>query len=215
MAWTDLDEREAAPVLVVPVGSCEQHGPHLPLHTDTVIAGALARNLVERRDDCVLAPALTITASGEHTGFAGTLSIGTDVMAALVVELGRSADWAAGVVFVNGHGGNVIAMDRAARVLAVESRRAVIWWPVVPGGDLHAGRTETSLMLALAPELVWLDRAVAGPTPPAAELFERGVAPLSESGVLGDPAGASAEEGRRLLAELTDQLVEAVARWAS
>ena len=77
MAWTDV----GSPILVVPVGSCEQHGPHLPLHTDTVIATALARALAERRDDCVVAPALTITASGEHQGFAGTLSIGSAAMA--------------------------------------------------------------------------------------------------------------------------------------
>lgn len=210
----DLDGLDPAPLLVVPVGSCEQHGPHLPLHTDTVIAEALARRLVERRDDCVLAPPLTITASAEHAGFAGTLSIGTEVMAATVVELVRSAGWASGVVFVNGHGGNVLAMDRAARTLADQSPATLVWWPSVPDGDLHAGRTETSLMLALAPELVRPERAVAGPTPTLAELVEHGVAALSGSGVLGDPSGATAEEGRRLMAKLADQLVDAVVAWA-
>lgn len=213
MTTADIDGCDPAPLLVVPVGSCEQHGPHLPLHTDTVIAEALARRLVERRGDCVLAPPITITASAEHAGFAGTLSIGTEVMAATVVELVRSASWASGVVFVNGHGGNVLAMDRAARALADQSPAALVWWPSVPDGDLHAGRTETSLMLALAPELVRAERAVAGPTPTLAELVEHGVAALSASGVLGDPAGATAEEGRRLLATLADQLVDAVTTW--
>ena len=112
MTWTDLVE----PIVVVPVGSCEQHGPHLPLHTDTLIATELARDLVARRDDAVVAPPITISASGEHQGFPGTLSIGSDVMADVVIEVARSADWAAGVVFVNGHGGNVAAMQRAAAV---------------------------------------------------------------------------------------------------
>lgn len=210
----DVDGFDTRPLLVVPVGSCEQHGPHLPLHTDTVIAEALARRLVEVRRDCVLAPAVTISASAEHVGFPGTLSIGTEAMASAVVELVRSAWWASGVVFVNGHGGNVLAMDRAARVLADHSPATLVWWPSVPGGDLHAGRTETSLMLALAPDLVRLDRAVAGPTPTVAELVRHGVAALSESGVLGDPTGATAEEGQRLLDALAGQLVEAVAAWA-
>jgi creatinine amidohydrolase len=209
MTWTDV----RSPILVVPVGSCEQHGPHLPLHTDTVVASALARALAERRGDCVVAPALTITASGEHQGFAGTLSIGNAAMADLVIELVRSADWSQGVVFVNGHGGNSTAMTLAGDTLTQESRRPLVWWPSMPGGDPHAGHVETSLMLALAPEEVRLDRAVAGPVPAIAELVRAGVQPLSPSGVLGDPTRASVEEGRRLFDELAAQLVGAVARW--
>jgi creatinine amidohydrolase len=210
MAWTDVGSL----VLVVPVGSCEQHGPHLPLHTDTVVATALARELAARRADCAVAPALAITASGEHQGFAGTLSIGNTVMADVLVELVRSADWARGVVFVNGHGGNVTAMASAAGILAGEGRRVLVWWPSVPGGDPHAGHVETSLMLALAPDEVRRERAVAGPVPAAAELVQSGVQPLSASGVLGDPTAASADEGRRLFDELAAQLAAAVARWA-
>ena len=209
LAWTDV----GSPILVVPVGSCEQHGPHLPLHTDTVIATALARELAARRGDCVVAPALTITASGEHQGFAGTLSIGNAAMAEVLTELVRSADWSQGVVFVNGHGGNATAMARAADTLARESRRLLVWWPSVPGGDPHAGHVETSLMLALAPDAVHRDRAVAGPVPAMAELVRSGVQPLSASGVLGDPTTASADEGRRLFAELAAQLAGAVASW--
>jgi creatinine amidohydrolase len=210
MAWPDV----GAPILVVPVGSCEQHGPHLPLHTDTLVAVALADRLAERRSDCVVAPALTITASGEHHGFSGTLSIGTDAMVDVLVELVRSADWAAGVVFVNGHGGNVAAMNRAMTVFQAEQRSVFVWWPNVPGGDLHAGHVETSLMLALAPEQVRLEHAMAGPVPAMAELVRSGVRAVSETGVLGDPTTASEEDGARLFAELSDQLAEAVAGWA-
>lgn len=213
--WTEIDRASAAKIVVVPVGSCEQHGPHLPLDTDTTIAVALGRELVASRSDCVLAPALTVTASGEHQGFPGTLSIGTDVMASVIVELARSADWSAGVVFVNGHGGNAVAMRRAASVFDAERRKVLIWWPHVVGGDPHAGHTETSLMLALAPERVRLDVAQAGPVPTADELVRHGVRPLSPTGVLGDPAGADAASGHDTFRRLVDQLTRAVDDWLS
>ncbi len=209
MAWTDLDQ----PLVVVPVGSCEQHGPHLPLETDTLVASALAEELVARRDDCVLAPPLTITASGEHQGFPGTLSIGNDAMCAVIVELVRSADWATGVVFVNGHGGNATAMRDATAVLQHEERPVLVWWPRVPEGDPHAGHTETSLMLALAPELVQLDQAVSGPTPATDDLVRHGVRAISASGVLGDPTTASVGDGWRIFDQLAGQLLDAVDRW--
>ena len=215
--WTAIG-RIDSPIVVVPVGSCEQHGPHLPLDTDTVIAAALAGELVSRRSDCVLAPPLAVTASGEHHGFPGTLSIGTEIMAGVVIELARSADWARGVVFVNGHGGNATAMQRAAEVFEHDGRDALIWWPRVDGGDPHAGHTETSLMLALAPAAVRLDRAESGPVPAMSELITHGVRALSPNGVLGDPAGASAELGRVLFGRLADRLAddvdESAGRWA-
>lgn len=207
MTWTEIDR----PILLVPVGSCEQHGPHLPIHTDTVIAQAFADDLTTRRGDCLVTPPITVSASGEHAGFPGTLSIGTVVMTDVVVELVRSADWAVGVVFVNGHGGNAAAMQRAASVLRDDGRDALMWWPNAPGGDLHAGRTETSLMLAIAPAEVRLGRAVAGPVPAFDDLVRHGVQPLSDTGVLGDPTAASAADGEQLFRRLADQLAAAVA----
>jgi mycofactocin precursor peptide peptidase len=211
MTWDEIDR----PIVVVPVGSCEQHGPHLPLDTDTVIATALARSLAGRRADCVVAPPITVTASGEHRGFPGTLSVGTEIMAGLIVELARSADWAAGVVFVNGHGGNVTAMQRASEVFDVERRRVLVWWPRIPGGDPHAGHTETSIMLALAPDAVRLAAAQPGPVPTLDALVREGVRSLSPSGVLGDPTRADGETGRRILDELADQLTAAVDAWTA
>jgi mycofactocin system creatininase family protein len=178
-----------------------------------VIAEALAAALADRRADCTVAPALAITASGEHQGFPGTLSIGKTAMTSVVVELVRSADWSGGVVLVNGHGGNAAAVERAVAVLHGEQRRVLAWWPKVPGSDLHAGRIETSLMLALAPEHVQSERATAGPVPAISELVQRGVLALSPSGVLGDPAGSTAGEGRQLFDALVEQLVEAVDEW--
>lgn len=210
MTWMELDD----PIAVVPVGSCEQHGPHLPLHTDTVIATELAHDLATRRGDCVVTPAITISASGEHAGFPGTLSVGTDVMADVIVEIARSADWAHGTVFVNGHGGNIGAMERAAEVFARERREVLIWWPRLPGGDPHAGHTETSLMLALAPDEVRFDRRVAGPIPAMVDLVRHGVQSVSETGVLGDPTQATSAHGVELFRRLADHLAGAVDDWA-
>jgi creatinine amidohydrolase len=213
--WPEL--AAVRPVLAVPLGSCEQHGPHLPLDTDTTIAVALASELARRRDDVAVAPPLAYGASGEHAGFPGTLSIGLAALEVVLVELVRSADAFAGVVLVNGHGGNARAVEHAMATSRREGRRVLSWWPSVEGGDAHAGRVETSVMLALDPEAVHPDRAEPGRTEPLAELLPalqaEGVRPVSPSGVLGDPTGATAAEGRRLLDELAGALVAAVDAW--
>ncbi len=217
--WTDHWRPVRRPLLAVPVGACEQHGPHLPLDTDLRIATALAHSLADKYDDgeVLVAPPLTITASGEHASFPGTLSIGATVFEQVVVELVRSADWSAGVVLVNGHGGNRVPVERAVRLLEGEQRRVLSWWPRVEGGDAHAGETETSMMLALAPDLVHMDRAAAGNTAPLAELLDAmragGVRAVSENGVLGDPRRATATHGRNLLTRLSIDLVAAVDEW--
>lgn len=206
------------PTLIVPIGSCEQHGAHLPLDTDTKIAVALSERLALHPafDDIVVAPQIGITASGEHAGFDGTLSIGLKVLELMLVELCRSADWAAGVVLVNGHGGNVVAVRRAEATLRDEGRNVLSWWPRL-SGDAHAGRSETSLMLAIAPDSVRMDRACVGRTEPIGQLIDalrsQGMLAVSPSGVLGDPLGATAEEGQRLLDLLVDDLVRSVTSW--
>jgi mycofactocin precursor peptide peptidase len=207
----------AGALLAVPVGACEQHGPHLPLSTDTDVAAALCARLAAQRPEVVVAPPVGYGASGEHEGFPGTLSIGTEALAALLVELGRSATLTfRRVLLVSAHGGNAGAVSRAVRRLRAESRDVVAWAPAWDG-DAHAGRTETSLQLALAPGRVRLERAEAGDTRPLAgllpELRASSVRAVSPNGVLGDPAGASAAEGEALLAELTSSLASAVDGW--
>jgi creatinine amidohydrolase len=198
-------------VLVVPLGSTEQHGPHLPLTTDTDIAVAIAREASARRPRLVVAPPVAYGSSGEHDGFAGTLSIGQEATELVLVELGRSATAQFDrVIVVSAHGGNAAPLARAVARLADEGRAVEAWWPKW-GGDLHAGRTETSLMLAIAPERVDLDRAEVGDTRSLATLLpvleEQGVRSVSPNGVLGDPSGADAAEGRRLLDRAVDDLV--------
>lgn len=201
-------------IVAVPLGSCEQHGAHLPLGTDTIVATVLADRLAARRPGVVVAPPIGISASGEHAGFPGTLSIGTDTTSAVIVELARSASWAAGIVIVNGHGGNAEAVAQAVGTIRQEGRNVLAWWPHVPGGDAHAGRTETSLLLAIEPALVDVRRATPGvlrPLPEIAPVLRRlGVRVVSPTGVLGDPRDATLEEGRDLLDTLTGDLVAAV-----
>jgi creatinine amidohydrolase len=209
------------PIIAVPIGSCEQHGPHLPLDTDTRIAIALAEGLASSFEpgDVLIGPAVTASSSGEHAGFPGTLSIGADVVEHLIVELVRSADWSGGVVLVNGHGGNALPVQRAASKLLGEGRRVLAWWPHIRNGDAHAGESETSMMLALAPTLVRMARAESGRPEPIADLMDelraKGVRAVSPNGVLGDPRRATANHGKALITRLTIDLVAAVDEWRS
>ncbi|TDC82474.1 mycofactocin biosynthesis peptidyl-dipeptidase MftE [Actinomadura sp. 7K507] len=212
MAGAAWPEVEAAPLVLVPIGSTEQHGPHLPLSTDTVIAQAVAERAAdalraETSGQVFVAPAIPYGASGEHAGFPGTVSIGHEALHAVVVETVRSlALWAGRAVLVNGHGGNVPTLDAAVGRLRREGHDAAWVGCDVPGGDAHAGLTETSVMLHLAPGLVRPFGAVTGDTRPLAailpDLVARGVGAVSPSGVLGDPSGASAERGREIVEAL-------------
>jgi creatinine amidohydrolase len=208
-------------LLLVPVGATEQHGPHLPLDTDTRIAVALARSAAEAIPIALCAPALAYGSSGEHAGFPGTLSIGAEALEMVLVELVRSSDRFRGVVLVNGHGGNVPVLSRVSRRCEAEGRAVLVWSPSPDSlhrvADAHAGWFETSLMLHLAPSDVDIDAAEAGNTAPLPAIFDQllrdGVRSVSPNGVLGDPSGASAHEGRVMFEGLTAALVQAVTVW--
>jgi mycofactocin system creatininase family protein len=213
MVWPRVADIAGPSLLAVPLGSTEQHGPHLPLGTDTDVAVALAERLATLWDDVVVAPALPYGSSGEHAAFAGTLSIGAAALEHVLVELLRGADAFAGVVLISGHGGNAAAVASAVATAQAEGRRVLAWSPRVPGGDAHAGRTETSLMLTIRPAAVTLTEAAPGDTRPLTELLpalrQHGVGAVSLNGVLGDPTGA------RLLDALAADLAAAVAAWVS
>ena len=185
-----------AGLVLVPVGSIEQHGPHLPLDTDTTIAVAVADRVASELPGSWVAPAVSYGSSGEHQSFSGTASVGTEALTHQLVELVRSLrTWASRVVIVNAHGGNVTALKASDELE---------WVPCATEDvDLHAGYTETSLMLHLRPESVRLDRAEVGNTQPLSQILPvmmtGGIAAVSPNGVLGDPTGASADEGERVL----------------
>ena len=202
-------------LLLVPVGSMEQHGPHLPLGTDTMIAAAVAREAARQLgastgpsgSRVLVAPPLGYGASGEHEGFPGTVSIGHEALCLLLVEFARSAClWARSVVFVNGHGGNTPTVARAVAQLRAEGRPVAWTSCATPDADAHAGHTETSILRHLAPWSVRVDLMAPGATEPVADLMPAlttdGVRAVSPNGVLGDPTTSSAEDGKRLFADL-------------
>jgi mycofactocin precursor peptide peptidase len=198
-------ETAGAGLVLVPLGSVEQHGPHLPLDTDTTIAVAVAQGAAAELSGAWVAPAISYGSSGEHQSFPGTTSVGTEALTHQLVELVRSLrTWAARVVIVNAHGGNVAALHASDELDWVPCATEEV--------DLHAGFTETSLMLHLRPESVRRDRAEAGNTQSLREILPAmmagGVAAVSPNGVLGDPAGASAAEGERVLKAMVADVLE-------
>lgn len=214
LTWPEAAARTGT-VLVVPLGSTEQHGPHLPLSTDTDIARHLAEQLAARRPEVLVAPDLPYGASGEHAGFAGTLSIGAAALELVLVELVRSADLTASrVLLLNGHGGNADPVRRAVSLLRAEGRDVRAWSPSWRG-DAHAGRTETSIQLALGARV--LDERPRGATTTLRELLpalrREGVRTISPNGVLGDARGADADEGAALLSAALVELLAFVEQW--
>lgn len=227
----DLDRRPdgSREVGLVPVGAVEQHGPHLPTGTDTLIAEAVCERAGLRTGAPVL-PSIPVGCSyGHGTVLPGTLSLSPELLAAVVRSY---ADWAAHsglrrLLFVNAHLGNAAALGVATDTLRLyrpDLRIGVVsWFDISPevfaectadGDDIHANRAETSLMLAVAPHLVHLDRAADGDDEDrTGDLVFRYTAPaLSRNGVTGRPSQATAELGRRLLGLIVDALAEKVSR---
>ena len=214
---TSAQVRGESLTLVIPLGSTEQHGPHLPLDTDTRIASAVADG-VSHRLGHLLAPPIHYGASGEHQGFPGTISLGTTALIAVLTEYGRSAcEWARRLVFVNGHGGNIEALRAAVGLLRSEGRDVTWCGCSVVGGDAHAGHTETSVLLHLSPADVRTGDVAPGADEPLAALMPRmrlgGVAAVSDSGVLGDPTTATADAGERLFAQMLADCLSRITRW--
>lgn len=217
LTWVEVADSGEV-ILAVPIGSTEQHGPHLPLSTDTDVAVALAEALARRRADVLVCPAVAYGSSGEHAGFAGTLSIGPEATELLLVELGRSATATTRrLLFISAHGGNAEPVTRAADRLRAEGVDLLVFSPRWRG-DAHAGRTETSIQLALGVERVRVDAMAGGNTTALPALLpalrSSGVRAVSPNGVLGDPTGAAADEGRQLLDAAVDDLSVRVADWA-
>jgi len=206
-----------APIVLLALGSWEQHGAHLPFDTDTVIiesvVDAAIRSVDPENTQFSVVPTIGVTASDEHNGFAGTLSIGTNALSDAVVSIARSASWARGICIVNGHGGNSDALKLVHSALDYENIRHSIWsLPYYEGADMHAGHTETSLMLHLAPGTVRMDLAEVGAVGDSEMLIERmragGIKEVSSNGVVGDPTNANAAHGATMLSFYADHLTK-------
>jgi creatinine amidohydrolase len=214
---------------LVPVGAVEQHGPHLPTGTDTIIASAVCDAASDRCGAPVL-PAIPLGASyGHGTVLPGTVSLTPELLASVVRQY---ADWAGAsgltrLLFVNAHFGNSAALAIATdhlRLYRPDLRVGVVEWysldpivaaeMVVDGADLHANRGETALMLAIAPELVQRDEMATADDPDRTDgLVFRYTAPsLSTNGVTGRPSEATEELGRLLLTRTADALAGCVER---
>lgn len=211
-----------SPILVLPLGAWEQHGPHLPLDTDTIIVNRVVADALNDLDlEFLLAPTLAITASDEHHGFPGTLSSGTQALKDTVVSICRSASWARGVCIVNGHGGNTDAIAAISSALEYEKITHSIWsLPSYVGGDMHAGHTETSLMMHIAPEAVRVSAIESGTKhdPGIVDAMrEHGVQAIANNGIIGDATTATAAHGAAVLKlyvnSLRDHLLTTHQNW--
>jgi len=227
LAWPELGARfEARPtdVGLLPVGATEQHGPHLPAGTDTILATAIAEAVSGLTGAVVLPPIPYGCSYGHGDQLPGTISLTPEDLASVVRQ---ALEWAGRsglrrALVINAHFGNTASLMVATdhiRFHRPDLRAGVVsWWTADPevaaatladGEDIHANRSETSLMLAVCPELVHMDRMAGADDPDrtAGLVFRYTATSLSTNGVTGRPSEATAEEGQYLL----DRVVTAIA----
>ncbi|WP_129305635.1 creatininase family protein [Streptomyces sp. L2] len=206
-------------VAVLPVGSFEQHGPHLPLATDTLVACAVAREIAAAYPVHLLPP-VTVSCSHEHAGWPGTVSISAVTLHAVVRDIADSLrrSGVGALVVVNGHGGNYVlgnvvqeasargermALFPAAEDWETARERAGVRTSLLT--DMHAGEIETSILLHAHPEFVRPGYESADFTADdRRHLLTVGMSAYTGSGVIGRPSLGSAEKGKELLASLTE-----------
>ena len=219
-------------ILCLPIGSIEQHGPHLPLNTDVILAEEFTRRIIARWGESLdiwQLPTLAMSLAREHEWASGTMSLSIQGITAFMRDLGREiarALPARNLAIVNGHGGNrgileALAQDlRADFGLNVCVLHPAAWMEVdanVEIPDIHGGKNETSIMLAIAPQLVRRDQVAHLKNPPDREIVRKTILDpavswpwttddkqIADMGVIGDANSASAEFGKRIL----DHVVE-------
>lgn len=221
-SWPEVEAALEAgtTTVVLPLGATEQHGPHLPVDTDTRLATELAERVARRLGDALVAPAIPVGPSEEHAAFPGTVSVSPDTLDALLRDYVDSFERQGfeRVVVLPGHGGSFPTVDAAFPELARETDVDVVavtglrrYMDLLQDGlraagvdvdepVVHAGASETAMVLAVAPDLV-ADDLPEGHTGDvsAAALFSQGIERYDADGVLGDARPATAEVGESLL----------------
>lgn len=205
---------ERVPYAILPVGSTEQHGPHLPINTDTLIAETMALATARRSLGLVL-PALPLGYAWVWRDVPASLTLGFDTYASVLRDTVESLSWwgVKAVYIMSGHGANPQIVKHALRERIHGKIDVKVLYGMYGGlkemiaeaeseswhGDLHAEEVETSLMLAIAPHLVRMDLAAADYPPAPADYgqSELSMGHLMRSGVFGDPTRATAKKGRR------------------
>ena len=213
---TSTEEAErGAKIAVLPVGSFEQHGGHLPLATDTLIACIIAKEVAETYNLLLLSP-ITISCSHEHAGFAGTVSISAATLHAVIDDIAESlrASGVERLLIVNGHGGNYVLSNVVQEASISEPRMAL--FPVstdwrkaretagctIRDGhvDMHAGELETSILLHTMPEVVRASYETADhEASDRPQLLARGLRGYTTTGVVGRPSLATAQKGKAII----------------
>lgn len=230
-------------IIVFPVGALEQHGPGLPLGTDTIRAEAVAERVAEQAaDHVVLGPTLPFGVSPHHVGFPGTVDLTPEIFVSVVrrVVLEWHRQGHRRVLVLTGHGGNNASLSTLAQELLVTAPRLQFAWSPLTSlaADIvreagvsavhgHAGEAETAQMLAVAPRLVRTDQLQPGTVDPSqfdplSALARRVTHPamarawddLTANGVLGDPRNASPELGEALIDTITRRIVDYIGEWA-
>jgi len=236
LTWPEAEKRlEKVDVALLPVGAIEQHGPHLPLDTDTFDAEYLAIRVAEACSEPrpLVLPAIPYGVSYHHQDFPGTLSISNETMAQTVYEIGMDAarNGIKKLVVINGHGGNSPALNFAAQMINRDAQIFVcvdsgetsdvdIYGLATTPNDVHAGEIETSTSLAVRPHLVRMERAVRSIPAFSSRYLDftsrRGISwyaytrRISSSGIMGDPTAADAEKGEKIWAIMIAHLVSLV-----
>lgn len=240
MTWPEI--REVATqgrVVVVPIGTLEDHGPHLPIDTDVrIISEICTRACAQAGDRVVLMPTVTHGYSPHHRDFPGSINIGWDTFVRYLTDITSSliGHGFTRIVLANGHGSNMPLVDVAARLTIVEHPETLccnyfyLYTPAgqeavrsvresaFPGGMAHACELETSIYLAVAPELVQMDKAEPDFNQPPSDYFYMDWfdgpgsmmeywSTLSRTGTMGDPTLATAEKGEVLLTAAVDELL--------
>jgi len=222
--WPDAREAiRRVGLALLPVGSIEQHGPHLPLGTDWHIASHIAREVAETGDRLLL-PGIQVGVSEEHGQFWGTLTVSPDTLRDQAIALARSlaSHGLKRIVFVNGHGSNGAPLEAAARSLREDDVFGFVfnWWQSIgsvlgelfPDPTAHAGSIETSMMLVIRPELVRTERFDDADAVGQWGAYVEGVlvgsdaADFTEGGNVGDPRLADKGKGRRVLSAACESL---------